>query len=74
MDGARFFSVVPRDKGQWAQTGTQKVLYECKEKLPYCEGNKALEQAAQRGGGVSSGDIQNPPVCFPVQLTLGNLL
>jgi len=28
--------------------------------------DRALQQAAQRGCGVSSEDIQNPPECLPV--------
>lgn len=39
------------------------------------EGGKALEQAAQRGYGISfSGGIQNPSRCFPAQPAIGNLL
>ena len=38
------------------------------------EGDRALEQAAQGGGGASSVDIQDPRGCFPVQPTVGNLL
>lgn len=47
-----------QDKGQQAQTVTQKVPSEDEEKH-HCEDSRALEQAAQRVCGVSlSGDIQ----------------
>ena len=60
-----------KDEKQCAQTETQAVLSECEEKL-YCESDRALEWAAQRGCRVSfSGDIQNPPGCFPMQTALG---
>jgi len=36
------------------------------------EGDRALEQAAQRVCGVSSGDIQNPPGRGPVQPAVGD--
>ena len=46
----------------------------CRE-LFYSEGDRALEQAARRGRGVSSyGDIQDPPGHLPVQPGLGCLL
>lgn len=41
----------------------------------YCEGDIALQQAAQRGCGASfSGDTQDLPNCFPVQPAVGSLL
>ena len=42
----------------------QEVPSEQEKKL-YCEGDMALEQAAQ-GGCEVSGDVQHPPECLPV--------
>jgi len=57
-DGARLsqWCVEPQqqNKGQWTQIGTQEVLYEHEEKILYFEDDRALDQAAQRGCGVSS--------------------
>ena len=38
------------------------------------ENDGALEWAAQRGCGVSSGDIQDPPGCLPVQPDVGSVV
>lgn len=55
--------------------GTQQDPSEHSEKLLYCEGDRAPEQAAQRGCGISfSRDIQNPPGCFSGQPGVGNML
>lgn len=51
--GAGLFPAVPSDKGQWGQTGIQEDPHEHVDKLPYCESDTALQQAAQIGGGHS---------------------
>jgi len=54
------FSVTQRqNKGQWAQTEAQEVPTEHEEELLHSEGDRALEQVAQGGCGVSfSGDFE----------------
>jgi len=47
--------------------------YKHVEEHLYCKADRAQEQAAQRGGGVSFyGDIQDPSGCQPVQPFVGN--
>jgi len=71
--GQTLFSGAQRqDKGQRAQTEAEEVPAEQVEELLHSEGEAALEQAAQGGCGVSSGDIQDPPGRGPVQPALGD--
>ena len=52
-----------------------EVPYKYDNEFLYFESDRALEQAAKKGCGVSfSGDIQNPPGHFLAQPTVGNLL
>jgi len=66
--GQTLFSGAQRqDKGQWAQNEAQEVPSEHEEELLHCEGDAALEQAAQGGCGVSFyGGIQDPPGQVPL--------
>lgn len=49
-------------KEERAETATQEVPYKYEEELPYYECERAQEQTAHRGSGVSFfGDIQEPP-------------
>ena len=61
-----------QDKGKRAQTEEWEVPPEHEEELLHSEGDRVLEQVAHRGCGFSSGDIQDLPVCGPLQPALGD--
>ena len=72
--GQTLFSDAQRqNKGQRAQTEAQEVPSEREEELLRSEDDRALEQAAQGGCGVSfSRDIQALPGQGPVQPAVGD--
>jgi len=72
-DHTLFSGAQLQDKGQRAQTEAEKFPSKHEEELLHSEGDRALEQAAQGGCGVSfSGGIQDPPGQGPVQPAVGD--
>ena len=66
-------AATPNGVSSKAHSEVKPYVSEHKKELLSFQGDGALEQAAQRGCGVSfAGDIENPPGRGPVQLDLGD--
>lgn len=75
LNEAKLFSTVRGQiKGQWAETGTEEVLYK-HWGWTLCVSNGAQEHADQGSWGLPfSEKIQDLPGCFPMQATAQKLL
>ena len=62
------------EQGAVAKTATQEVPYKYEEEQLCCEGDRALEQFARRGGVSFSRGIQYPSGHFHMQPAVGNPL
>ena len=72
-DQSLFSGAQCQNEGQRAQIEAQEVPSEHEEELLPSECDRAVEQVAQGGCGVSfSGDIRDPPGRSPVQPALGD--
>lgn len=75
MNGAKLFSVACGNRRRGSGHKLEHRMFHTNMEELYCEGDIALQQAAQRGCGASfSGDTQDLPNCFPVQPAVGSLL
>lgn len=76
MDGDRLFSEVPskRTRGNRDKLEQMKFYLNMRNNFFTMRVTEDMEQAAQRGCAVSSGNIQNMHEHFPVKPTMGNLL
>lgn len=73
-NGFRLFPAMSSNRARGSRHKLE-VPYAPEEKFLYFDSDRALEETAHIGSGVSfSGDIGNLSGCFSVQHTVGNLL
>ncbi len=70
MDEAWLFLVLCSAKTKSNVVKLQHIVvpYKHADELPYCEGDRGLEQVAWRGCGVFYGDTLDSSGCLPVRL------